>query len=118
MAPFDVKVVTVVTGGVISGLTRVDVHLPAGSIYLPINAAFERRSGYSQEVGMPTDAYARSVVSQLLQRHPKRLIWQGTGSTLIWIASTFLPYWVMVSCPWLSRLFLLSRITTLRCSST
>jgi 1-acylglycerone phosphate reductase len=99
MAPFDVKVVTVMTGGVMSGLTRTEVHLPAGSIYLPINADFERRSGYSQEVGMPTDQYARSVVSQLLPRRPKRLIWQGTGSTLIWIASTFLPYWVMVSSP-------------------
>jgi 1-acylglycerone phosphate reductase len=99
MAPFDVKVVTVMTGGVMSGLTRTEVHLPAGSIYLPINADFERRSGYSQEVGMPTDQYAQSVVSQLLPRRPKRLIWQGTGSTLIWIASTFLPYWVMVSSP-------------------
>jgi len=95
MAPFDVKVVTFVTGGVVSGLTRADVKLPADSIYLPINAAFERRSGYSQEVGMPTEKYARSVVSQLLPRRPKSLIWQGTGSTLVWIASTFLPYWVM-----------------------
>jgi 1-acylglycerone phosphate reductase len=119
MAPFDVKVVIVFTGGVISGLTRADVKLPADSIYLPINAAFERRSGYSQEVGMPTEKYARSVVSQLLPRRPKSLIWQGTGSTLVWIASTFLPYWVMVSNLPRDRTYAqFNRTTTFRGNST
>jgi len=95
MEPFGVKVVTVVTGGVKSGIARSEIALPAGSIYLPISEDFARRGQYSQEVGMPTDQYARSVVSQLLPRHPRSLIWQGTGSSLVWFASTFLPYWVM-----------------------
>jgi len=101
MAPFDVKVVTVVTGGVKSQIARVDRQLPSGSIYLPISAEYLRRTKHSQEVGMATDQYAPSVVSQILGSSKPRFIWEGYGARLVWFASTFLPYWVMVGpCSW------------------
>jgi 1-acylglycerone phosphate reductase len=96
LAPFDVKVVTVVTGGVKSQIARLDRQLPPDSIYLPIDAEYLRRTKHSQEVGMPSDQYAESVVSQLVRNSKPRFIWEGTSAKLVWFISTFLPHWVMV----------------------
>jgi 1-acylglycerone phosphate reductase len=96
LAPFGVKVITIVTGGVKSNIARVDRTLPPDSFYLPLEQEYARRTKHSQEVGMPTEKYARSVISQILTRTPKTLIWEGFGAKLVWFASTFLPVWVMV----------------------
>jgi 1-acylglycerone phosphate reductase len=98
LAPFGVKVITVITGGVKSNLARVDRTLAPDSIYMPLKAEYLRRTKHSQEVGMPTDQYAKTVVSQILGFRKRRFIWAGFGVNLVWFASTFLPHWVMVSC--------------------
>lgn len=98
LAPFGVRVVTVVTGGVKSNIARTHRALPEDSIYLPVKEDYERRLTHSQAEGIPNEQYAKSVVSQLL-RHPRRdTIWEGGRSWLVKFISTFFPRWVFVSC--------------------
>jgi 1-acylglycerone phosphate reductase len=63
LAPFGVKVIIIVTGGVKSNIARLDRVLKDDSIYMPLATEYIRRTKHSQEVGMPTENYARSVVS-------------------------------------------------------
>ena len=100
LAPFDVSVITVMTGGVKSQLTKkTPKFIPTGSIYAPIKEHFERRKLHSAEVGVEPDAYAAQVVDQLIpgagpwpwiwfmkdaRRH---WIWAGGSSNLVWLLS-------------------------------
>ncbi|KAF2668401.1 NAD(P)-binding protein [Microthyrium microscopicum] len=95
LAPFDVKVITIVTGGVVSNIARTERVLGESSIYQPITKEYARRTKHSQEVGMDTEKYAQSVLKQLLVRSPPRYIWEGFGSYLVWFVSTFMPKWMM-----------------------
>ena len=95
LSPFDVKVLTVITGGVKSRIARTERSLPENSIYLPIDTEYQRRLKHSQEVGMPNEKYARSVVKQVLKRRPKKWVWEGNMSWVVWFASTFLPSGLM-----------------------
>lgn len=97
LAPFDVRVVTVVTGGVKSNIARTERGLPPTSIYLPVLPEYERRQKHSQEVGMPNEQYARSVVRQVLGHPTRDTIWDGAKAWVVWFVSTFLPRGVMVS---------------------
>ncbi|PCH04778.1 Short-chain dehydrogenase/reductase SDR [Penicillium occitanis (nom. inval.)] len=92
LAPFGVKVTTVITGGVKSRIARTDRDLPPNSLYRPIDPEYQRRTKHSQEGGMPHEEYARSVVSQvLLGPWPwrwlwpsyRKYIWEGNRSSLI-----------------------------------
>ncbi|KIW55738.1 hypothetical protein PV05_04467 [Exophiala xenobiotica] len=100
LAPLDVKVITVVTGGVKS---RINAHttrvLPQDSIYAVIEDNYVRRQGHSQEGAMPNDAYAESVVKQILpgagpwpwrwfvSDARRKWIWQGNKSWLVYYIS-------------------------------
>jgi len=95
LAPFSVRVVTIVTGGVKSNIARTERSLPPGSLYIPINEEYQRRVKHSQEVGMPNEDYARSVVSKVLGNSPPRWVWEGNMSWVIWFVSNFLPMSVM-----------------------
>ncbi len=97
LAPFGVKVVTVVTGGVQSNIARTERELPEGSLYVPLNEEYQRRQKHSQEGAMSNEAYARSVVSKVLQKSPPKWVWEGNKSWLIWFVDSFLPKGVMVS---------------------
>lgn len=96
LAPFDVKVVIVVTGGVKSRIARTSRALPEDSLYLPIDDDYQRRIFHSQENAMPNEAYARSVVSQILHTTPKKWIWEGKSSWTIWWFHSFVPNTYMV----------------------
>ncbi|KAK0213062.1 NAD(P)-binding protein [Desarmillaria ectypa] len=91
LSPFDVKVVVVITGGVLSRLTASKRDLPPDSIYLPISSDFHDRQGNSQKTGMPNDIYARKVVSELIKPCPPKWLWKGTMATRVWFLSTFFP---------------------------
>ncbi|OCK85735.1 NAD(P)-binding protein [Lepidopterella palustris CBS 459.81] len=95
LAPFGVHVITIVTGGVKSNIARTERHLPANSIYLPIDAEYQRRLKHSQEGGMDNEAYARSVVTKVLSGRNPRWVWQGNMSWVIWFVQRFLPMGVM-----------------------
>lgn len=95
----SVHVTTIVTGGVQSRIARTDRSLQPGSLYSPIEAEYLTRVKHSQHNAMPNDAYARSVVSQVLYgsapwrwlwpwaRGRKAWIWEGRASWLIWMLS-------------------------------
>ncbi|KAA8618456.1 DltE Short-chain dehydrogenase of various substrate specificities [Pyrenophora tritici-repentis] len=95
LAPLGVRVITVVTGGVISNIARNDRKLPLGSLMAPLAAEYERRLKHSQELGMNTRQYASSCVKQVIAGDgllsKKRWIWEGKMSWLVWFAWTFLP---------------------------
>ncbi|CAK4033923.1 NADPH-dependent 1-acyldihydroxyacetone phosphate reductase [Lecanosticta acicola] len=95
LAPFDVRVVTVVTGGVKSSIARTHRDLKADSIYLPLKEEYEERLVHSQAMAVPNEDYARRVVKQVLAKRPKDRIWEGGKAWLVWFVSTFLPRSVM-----------------------
>ena len=96
LAPFDVRVVVIVTGGVQSRIARVDRSLPEDSIYMPINNEYQRRLKHSQEGAMPNEAYAESVVSKVTEPRPSPWIWEGNKSWVVWFMDTLLPKGWMV----------------------
>lgn len=100
LAPFDVAVITLITGGVKSEFTKkVQRYIPDQSVYVPARDAFEGRKIHSAQVGMDVDDYARSVVRQILPgagpwpwnwvlKDARRAwIWEGGGSWLVWFIS-------------------------------
>ena len=97
LKPFDVKVITVVTGGVKSNIANTRRELPEGSIYVLLNQEYQRRLTHSQEVGEANEKYVKYVVPRVIGTR-KRSIWAGYGAWLIWFASTFLPVSLLVSC--------------------
>ncbi|KAK5274404.1 NADPH-dependent 1-acyl dihydroxyacetone phosphate reductase [Exophiala xenobiotica] len=100
LAPLDVKVITVVTGGVKS---RINAHvsrvLPRDSIYAVVEDSYIRRQGHSQEGAMSNEAYADSVINQvlpgagpwpwrwLMSDARRKWIWQGNKSWLVYYLS-------------------------------
>lgn len=96
LAPFDVKVVIMVTGGVQSQIARLNRFLPENSIYVPINAEYKRRLKHSQEGAMPNEVYAKSVVDKVTKPRPSFWIWEGKNSWSAWFMYTFCPKGWMV----------------------
>ncbi|EXJ69084.1 oxidoreductase [Cladophialophora psammophila CBS 110553] len=100
LAPFNVKVITIVTGGVKSRISsHVKRVLPEESLYAPLEENYLRRQGHSQEGAMPTTAYAESIVEQvlpgagprpwrwLLRDGRRNWIWEGNRSWLVYFLS-------------------------------
>jgi 1-acylglycerone phosphate reductase len=108
LAPFDVRVVTIVTGGVKSNIARTERQLPKDSIYVPIEENFRSRQVHSQASGIPNEQYAASVVRQLLANPKKDTIWEGGKSWLVWFASSFFPRWIQDE--WMTRTFQLWKL--------
>ena len=99
MEPLGVKVITVVTGGVKSRISRVGRVLPEKSYYAELDEQYKRRQGHSQEGATSNEDYAASVVRQVLpgagpwpwrwlsRDARKRWIWEGNKSGLVWLVS-------------------------------
>jgi 1-acylglycerone phosphate reductase len=89
-APFNVKVVTIVTGAVKSNILQNTAvsRVPESSPYFPIRDAIEKRTFLSGHKDMPGDEYARKVVSDLLS-NPRPLLWRGAYATLVWFSWCF-----------------------------
>ena len=98
LAPFGVRVVTVVTGGVISNIGRTTRTLPEDSIYLPLAQEYHDRQSHSQVLGMGNEDYAKSVAEKVLAGR-KDIVWEGGKSWIAWFAHWYLPKWVLVSLP-------------------
>jgi len=95
LAPFSVKVMVVVTGGVSSNIARTDRTLPPNSLYLDINEDYQRRVKHSQAGAMSNEVYAKGVVDGALARNgPKRTIWRGNKSWLIWFVRNWVGSWM------------------------
>ncbi|KAI5302456.1 Succinate--CoA ligase [ADP-forming] subunit beta, mitochondrial [Ascosphaera pollenicola] len=99
LAPFGVKVITIVTGGVKSRIARTPRALSKDSLYYPINSEFQRRLTHSQSVGIPNEQYAKQVVTEILYgRAPWRWIWPWSKpSHYIWAGGKVTVAWI---CNW------------------
>lgn len=104
LQPFDVGVVLVVTGGVQSNIAvmREGLHhkppedlieLPSNSLYLPIQAQYNRRQTHSQEGATPSRAYAKQVADAALQG--KHEVWRGNKSWLVYFIMSVFGRWVL-----------------------
>jgi 1-acylglycerone phosphate reductase len=100
VAPFDVKVISVIAGGVSSQLSlQVARTLPKDSLYAPIPYTYQTRLRHSATVGVTPDAFAEDVVPQIvpgggpwlwrlfLKDARKRWIWAGGQSGRVWFLS-------------------------------
>jgi len=99
LAPFSVKVVTVVTGAVATSFkANVPVpNLPANSLYLPVKANIEAISrGEKLKNPQPSDAYAEEVVKDVLGGKTGKT-WRGTDAVTGRIAKLLFPGWLIVS---------------------
>lgn len=104
LRPFGVQVMVAMTGSVQSNIaSHFHRTLPAGSLYMPVNDMFERRLTFSQtSATVPTEAYARKIVTQALKGEgwlggwigaTPEWYWAGGMSGTVWF-TTLLPRWV------------------------
>ncbi|KAI1468305.1 NAD(P)-binding protein [Daldinia caldariorum] len=91
LAPLGIRVVTVKTGAVGTGLfaSTPVARLPEGSPYEPIREFIESRKMLQRISYLDPETYAKQVVGELLKRSVKPLVWCGPMSTLAWILTWF-----------------------------
>jgi 1-acylglycerone phosphate reductase len=94
LAPFGIKVVNLLTGGVQSTFHANAPHetLPSDSIFNVAKEAVEKTmSGADQTAdGADPVQWAKAIVKQLSRGNPSHYVWGGKWSTTVW-ASMFLP---------------------------
>lgn len=89
LAPFGVKVITVMSGSVKTNIVKPHT-LPVGSMYEPYEEIYqERRVKPIMMDAMPREDYAREVVSEIIKASPRNWIWVGTHSFFCWFVDTF-----------------------------
>ncbi|KAF7363984.1 Short chain dehydrogenase reductase [Mycena sanguinolenta] len=90
LAPFNIKVVDLMTGSVQSNVVK-PYSIPDGSFYKSLDPEYQSIIQGSQNNATPAGEYARTVVAELLKDKPRQTLWAGGPSTMIWFTSTFLP---------------------------
>jgi 1-acylglycerone phosphate reductase len=90
MHPFDIKVITLITGVIRTKffdnmpLTR----LPADSLYAPIDPELQKFvKGGELGKAMEADVYAAAVVANALRRAPRSRFWKGPRTFSVWLVS-------------------------------
>lgn len=98
LQPFDVRVITLVTGSVATNLlNHQNINLPGYSLYLNATEAIQAR-GKGQDVqskDTPSE-FARKVVGDVLGG-ATGLAWRGKMASVICFVSKLAPMWLMVS---------------------
>ncbi|CZR67743.1 probable short-chain dehydrogenase/reductase [Phialocephala subalpina] len=93
MAPWGVKFINVITGGVKSRFFEnlVAQHLPSNSLYLPAKDEIEPMMNGSlvKKNALDVDVYAKRVVANALKSNPKVHFWAGSEIWTIWLVDTF-----------------------------
>ncbi|KAL1712337.1 hypothetical protein EV715DRAFT_213819 [Schizophyllum commune] len=92
LAPFGVKVVSLVTGMVVSNLAprlNMDEVFPEGSIYKPVEHGFRDVFARGTKGSTPTNVYAKAVVDEAVKKSPAPWFWTGGLSRLAWFLSVF-----------------------------
>ncbi|PLB53811.1 NAD(P)-binding protein [Aspergillus steynii IBT 23096] len=98
LQPFDVKVISLVTGSVSTNLlTHSDIRLPEDSLYLKAADRIQAR-GAGQDVKSKDSpaAFAQKVVEDVLGG-ARGLVWRGKAASVICFLSKIAPMWFMVS---------------------
>lgn len=94
LAPFEVKVVTLVVGGVDTDIADSRPLPKESSYYIVEEAIAARRTMAKDNSPMSAADFAKSIVPQVIARNPKRTVWDGKGAYFYWALSKF-PYWVI-----------------------
>lgn len=94
LAPFGIKVINLMTGAVLSTFhdNAPKITLPSTSLYNVAKDVVEKtmKGGDASANGTDPIIWAERVVKKLSRRNPTHWIWEGTYSTMAWMA-TFLP---------------------------
>lgn len=100
LAPFGVRVVTIVTGSVRSKLfDNADdaCRVPSDSLYYPLRDRIEKMNFLEGARWTATEDYAKQVVSDLLKDHPSPVLWRASFSSLARLLNIFAWPGMMVS---------------------
>jgi 1-acylglycerone phosphate reductase len=94
LSPFNVKVVNVVTGSVLTRFMEnlaSPPRLPPNSLYSPAKKEVEELmlGELALENAMKVEVYAEGVASNALKSNPKKIQWIGGETFLIWLGDTF-----------------------------
>lgn len=92
LAPFGVRVVTVVTGSVRSKLfdnADAACRLPPGSLYSPLRERIEKRDILAHARWTDTADYARQVAGDLLRENPGPVLWRASFAFIARLMSIF-----------------------------
>ncbi|KAF8205549.1 NAD-P-binding protein [Mycena galopus ATCC 62051] len=90
LAPFNVRVVTLMTGAVKSNILK-PYSFPDNSLYISMQDLHRTRHIEQEKGAMPAAQFARIVVAEMMKTTPRGSLWAGTDATLVWFAETFLP---------------------------
>lgn len=90
--------IEIVTGFVQSNILHSGLFAPDDSLYLAIKPNVERIKYEGNKNGMPSEAYAKSIVDKILVRRPKIEIWEGGLSWILGFIVNYCPLWFVV-CP-------------------
>ncbi|KII91163.1 hypothetical protein PLICRDRAFT_696279 [Plicaturopsis crispa FD-325 SS-3] len=94
LAPFNIKVTTVLTGAVRTNIATPAI-IPARSFYSPMADIFAARdvNVHLHQKGTPADEYARIVVAEALSSSPRAWMWVGHLAWIAWLLTRILPAW-------------------------
>ncbi|KAK4183594.1 NADPH-dependent 1-acyldihydroxyacetone phosphate reductase [Podospora australis] len=99
LAPFQVKVLSVVTGALkTNGQSHFDNwKLPEGSLYSPVEDAIRARArGQEGAPRMEASDYAKRVVSEIIRGRMGKF-WYGASAGAVKFGNSYLPEWMMDS---------------------
>jgi 1-acylglycerone phosphate reductase len=96
LAPFNIKVVDLKTGGVRSNFFQnlpAAPALPSDSIYAPVKEAVEKTmAGDSLPGAVASERWAEQVVRDLLSPKPPTHVWRGHSAWMVWFIKRFMPH--------------------------
>ncbi|KAK7038400.1 short chain dehydrogenase reductase [Favolaschia claudopus] len=93
LEPFNIRVITTITSAVKSNIFN-PVRFPEHSLYKSLEGAYNEMHVETNRTAVPTDKFARELVSDTLKSRPPNYSWGGTSAGLIWFLTSFFPRWV------------------------
>ncbi|KAJ7805190.1 NAD-P-binding protein [Mycena olivaceomarginata] len=90
LAPFNVRVVNLITGSVKSNILK-PYTFPDGSLYASMQEGHRARLRKTEQGAQPTAEYARTVVAELTKSTPRASVWAGGQAGVGWFLDTFVP---------------------------
>lgn len=94
--PFNIKVILVAPGGIKSNIAaNQSYNPPADTLYAKHAEKILARLNISQNSPMPTDVFAKQVVTKALAPSPPSYMTLGRSSMLFWFLAWFPRLWVL-----------------------
>lgn len=99
LAPFDVKVITVMTGTIATPFfaSQLPSTLPTDSLYRPIEAEMTAFTNQAPAASMDPREYAKGVVANALKENSTVYYWRGGSAMIVRMVTAVAPAWISVS---------------------